>query len=386
MRHLCCWTLLCMAPGLCGADARNAGTPPGKVPEDPAARNAGPGVEWVRAGVDSEQLVWGIRGGLQWGLPPATGTAPDGPRGLIRLRYPVLPGGKYDLINFIAVEPVVKGRKGFSELERSQLDDRPGKRFWVDAPDGDGTHTLGGRLTQLAGGVEQLTLGVKVEPFENGARVSLTVVQRSDMPDEIQLTIHLETESAPIETCILTATMGNKARARRLWLRDRVASSLDLYPDYRDSGFTPHQVFGLDRLHRTPSGDVLVAMTTDEADPSSVEPFPWRVHWYYGGRPVTQYWRKPAGSWRPDLHAAVNGRYTYWMSKRPIPGGVSFENFELRERLHDNQVFIFGITSKTPGELGFPESGSSEGEPAGRTPGRPAGGGEGGEVPGKTVE
>jgi hypothetical protein len=62
---------------------------------------------------------------------------------------------------------------------------------------------------------------------------------------------------------------------------------------------------------------------------------------------------KPAGSWRDDLHVAVNGRLTYWLSRHPIPGGVAPENFELRERFYQGQRFVFGITRRTPVELGF---------------------------------
>jgi hypothetical protein len=119
-------------------------------------------VEWVRAGVNTERPQWGPRGGLLWGLPPQTGR-PDGPRGLIRLRYPVLASGHDDLINFIAVEPVVRGRKGFSELEHSELDFVTGKRLWVIEPDAgdpseDGLYP--GPLARLESGVESLTVRV----------------------------------------------------------------------------------------------------------------------------------------------------------------------------------------------------------------------------------
>jgi hypothetical protein len=30
---------------------------------------------------------------------------------------------------------------------------------------------------------------------------------------------------------------------------------------------------------------------------------------------------------------------------------VAFENFELRERFYEGQVFIFGITRKTPAQM-----------------------------------
>jgi hypothetical protein len=275
---------------------------------------------------------------------------------LIRLYYPVLTNGAYDLINFIAVEPVVSGQKGYSELESSQLDSQVGKRLWVAGSsdsEAESARARAGQLTRMADGVEILAVSVRVEPFLNGAHVALTIEQRSDVPDEIQLTIQAEPDSAPLEYCILTATMGNKARTRHLWLRDQCVSSLSLYPDYREAQFTPHETFPLERFHRTPTGDLLVALTTDEANPSVVPPPARTAHWFYGGAPVTQYWRKPPGAWRSDLHVAVNGRYTYWMSNDPIPGGIAFENFELRERFHQHQRFNFGITQRSPAELGF---------------------------------
>jgi hypothetical protein len=147
--------------------------------------------------------------------------------------------------------------------------------------------------------------------------------------------------------------MGNLARTRLLWLKDEAVSSLKLYPEHRGDGFAPPQVYPLDRLARTPQGDVVVAVTTDEDDPASVYPFPGRQHWHYGGSKVTQYWKKPRGTARDDLQVAVNARYTYWQSQRPIPGGVAFENFELRERFYEGQTFIFGITRRTPEQMGI---------------------------------
>lgn len=305
-------------------------------------------VEWIRSGMNTDRWIWGIQGHLTWGLAPPTGKPDDGPRGLIRIRYPVLPDGQEDLLNFIAVEPIVDGRKHYSELEPSQLDDLRGKRFWVASPPDPAVRDdawQAGRWTRCETGVESLEVRVQVERFLNGAHVWLTITQRSDLPDELQLTVHAHPDSAPLDYCILTATMGNKARTRHLWLKDRVVSSLDLYPDYREAAFTDHRLFPLDQLYRTAAGDVLVAITTDEAAPWAIEPFPRRTHWYYGGVPVIQYWRKPAGHWRDDLHVAVNARYTYWMSKQPIPGGISYENFELRERFYEGQRFHFGITT-----------------------------------------
>ena len=325
----------------------------------PAGKSA---VAWVRPGADGNRPTWGVRGGLLWGILPQEGRS-DGPRGLLRLRYPVLPKGEYDLINFIAVEPVVRGVKGYSELEPSRLDGVQGKRFWATDPgarDGPQSATLpaatppAGTLARLASGAESLSVRVGVERFENVAHVALTVAQCSAAPDEIELIVHALPDSAPLDYCILTATMGNKARARRLWLADAVAASRKLYPEYRAADFAPHRFFALQRLLHTASGEVLAAITTDERDPAKVDPFPAQPGWRYGGFPVTQYWKKRPGGWRDDLHVAVNARYTYWLSQHPIPGGIAFENFEMRERFYEGQRFVFGITRKTPAELGFP--------------------------------
>jgi hypothetical protein len=316
-----------------------------------AAASVAAGADWVRPGLNTNQPVWGVRGGLLWAVAPA-GFRSGEPRGLLRLGYPVLPGAGYDLINFIAIEPIVAGRRGFSELERSQLDGVAGKRIWAESSGSVlTTNLVPGQLQ--SDGQEELEVDLRVEKFENGAHVRLVVRQQSNWPDEIRLSVFQEPDSAPLEYCILTATMGNMARTRQLWLEREMVSSLKLYPDYTSTGFAPHREFPLSRLHRTASGRVLVAVTCDEDDPASVYPFANSQLWHYAGCKVTQYSAKEAGSFRKDLSAVVNARYTYWQSSRPIPGGVAFENFELRERFYDGQKSIFGITRQTPQDLGF---------------------------------
>jgi len=187
-----------------------------------------------------------------------------------------------------------------------------------------------------------------VEKFNNGAHVRLRLSQRSNAPDELKLTVIAGSDSAPIDTCILTATMGNKARTRLLFLNDGVVSSLQLYPDHRDSRFADHSIFGLDRLPRAGNGDVFVGIANDERDPAGVQPFGRPYFWDYKGAKVTQYWRKPVAEIRPELVCAVNARFTYWMREQAIPGGIAFENFELREPFKSGRSFIFGITRKNP--------------------------------------
>ena len=313
---------------------------------------------WIRAGINTNAPHWGLKSGLQWAIPPG-GFLRNEPRGLIRLAYPTLPDGSVDLINFIAVEPVVGNHKGFSELEPSDLDHKQGKRIWAVPDASKSTSNSGpdrlvsGRLFQDGTNGECLEVLLKVERFLNGAEATLRARQWASRPDELELTVDAAEHSATMEYCILTATMGNRARTRELWLAGGVARSLELFADYRESGFAPHAEFGVNKLFHPTPGSVLVAVTTDEEHPEQQFPFPGSKSWHYGGAAVTQYWRKPEGSLRPDCRALVNGRYVYWMSGTKIPGGIAFENFELRERFHPGQTFVFGITKRTPRELGF---------------------------------
>ena len=308
-------------------------------------------IQWVRSDLTTNSPVWGIKDGLQFALHPVGFTSgKGGPRGLIRIGYPTLTNGVYDLINFIAVEPIVAQTRGYSELEKSTCDGKPGKLFWVgsgEMPKADAVRVDPGELLEK-NGHEELAVRVHVERFQNGAHVRLKLTQGSDAPDELRITVEAEPDSAPIQLCILTATMANKARARLLFLKDGPVSSSQLYPNYREDGFAPHRVFGLETLPRTPDDDVLVSIMNDEEDPSGVEPFGKPGFWDYRGTKVVQYWRKSATEVNPGLVCAVNGRFSYWMSKQPIPGGIAFENFELREPFKSGQTSIFGISRSMP--------------------------------------
>jgi len=234
-----------------------------------------------------------------------------------------------------------------SEPEKSSIDGRQGKMFWAGEM-GTGTNVdlVAGEISSPAPGVEQLSVTIAVERFTNGAHVRLKLAQRSDAPDELRVTVEAQPDSKPIESCVITATMGNKARARIIQLRDGPISCLELYPDYRGRDFAPHRFFHLSQLSRTASGDVLVPMMTDEEYPSVVQPFGRPHFWDYRGAKVTQYWRKPAPGVSENLTCAVNGRFVYWGSRQPIPGGISFENFELREPFQSGQTVIFGVTQR----------------------------------------
>lgn len=306
---------------------------------------------WLRPKDPQGALVWGRKDGIIFGLPSPGGIR--GPRGLIRVGLPGQSGKEPELINFIAIEPVIRGagsrfsRMGFSELEKSQLDSgKQGKRLWVATTQGELT-----KLPAKPQPIERLSVRIEVEPFTvNGAHVYVVASIYSDRPHELELTVHHHDDSPPIEELTLTATMGNYERLRHLWLKNRVIDSRELYANYTGDAFIDRENYPRDEMLMYEGGDALVLATTNEDNPSSVEVTarPW---WTYRSIKLTQYWRVPAWHIQPDLRVKVNGRYTYWTSQTPIPGGVAFENFEVRQRYVPGQAFIFGLTPKQPWEF-----------------------------------
>lgn len=298
---------------------------------------------------------WGIVGGLSVGLWPC-----PGPRGLIRVYTPYLGQPALTPLNFIAVEPIAGGRRGLSELEKSRFDGgRPGKAMWsADRLDASGpiAPRKPWRPARGVTGTEQghaiLSVFVHVEPFDNGARPIVEVRFRADRPHEVTFRVDAGQGGAPMKSCILSATMGNYARLRRLSLRSRTVDARTLYEPFRPvfAGFAAHREWSLDQL-LVRTGHALVAATSDEADPASARYDPDVVSgWHYQGKPGTQYWRSRAV---PSLVARVNARRTYWASEARIPGGVAFENFELEAPFEPGQEFTFGAILGSPAQLGF---------------------------------
>jgi hypothetical protein len=236
-------------------------------------------------------------------------------------------------------------------MERATRDDRPGRIFWSGAENHAWEGMDRGRMDGH-GAQERLNVTIFMERFDNGAHPILNVEFRADRPEEVRLTVHAAEDSATMDYCILSATMGNYARLRRLLLRDRAITPADIWPGYSGSDFTQEAQLPGDRIPRI-RGDLLLCAETDEPDPGAVAVDPAAPHWRYRGSfAVTQYWRKPRGTWRPDVRVRVNARRTYWASASPIPGGLAFENFELSERFYPGQTAVFGVTRRTPAELG----------------------------------
>jgi len=330
--------------------------------------------EWICPDKEGK-LIWGVRGGVVFAVWP-TGfqkKGVGGPRGLFRIGYER--NGTMALVNFVAVEPIVGNKRGFSELEPSSVveEDKPtrlrrGKFIWPSSEyppqDVDNrTNTIEdmrrlaepGWFSHPSPGVEQLNVAFDIEKFNNGAHPWIVASIRSDQPQEVIFTIHAAPDSAQMQSCILTATMGNYIRARHLWLRDRVVYSKTLWPDPVTAGvgpvgFTRPEFFEESSMFRLRDGSHIVLITTDEDDPSKVIAKP--AHWRYRGRKVTQYWRARAHQDHP-LRIRVNGRFAYWMSRSPIPNGVAYENFELMQDYFDGQQFIFGVTELSPTQFEF---------------------------------
>lgn len=313
---------------------------------------------WLRPSADSPaEPVIGFNEGIRIALWPGV----RGPRGIIRTctTY-VFPDQSRSLINFIAAEPIVGGRRSYSELERSVLDDQHGNRMWLsdEMEESPAPHLpwnpARGKTSKIkvrGKYVEVLTVFLNIEPLDNGAHPIIQVTFRSDRPNEVGFKVFAAKDSAKMESCVLTATMGNFARTRLLWLKDEVVDSRKVWPDYTGNDFVGTDDFPLNRVRREKDGSLIAAITPNEKDPASAEMSPGG--WPFVGKVATQYWRKYPGTAKLDLRVRVNGRATYYGGHVPIPGGVAFENFEMIQRFTPGEESWFGVTLRTPKEMGW---------------------------------
>jgi hypothetical protein len=299
---------------------------------------------WIRpSAAFPAEPRWGHATGLRIGLAPLRG-----PRGLVQIFAPHLGHARERLVNFVAVEPTPSGatERGYSELEWSALDGERGKRFWsandpADAEPGDLGRPARG-VVDSVGGIERLSVFILVERLQNEADVFVRATFVEVRPYEVGLAASRRTGSANLDRLTLSATMGNYARLRRLRLADRIITSSELWPAFSGDGFTDHARFGLESLSRDEHGAAVVTATLDEQQPTTAEyAADTHEHWKYVGLRAVQCWR--AADPRPGLEVLVNDRAAYWASSSPIPGGVSFENFELSELFVQGQEYVFSI-------------------------------------------
>ena len=283
---------------------------------------------WRQPKAPGDPAIWGIEGDIAVGIPPT-----PGPMGLLRIYAPYLNQGPLRMVNFIAIEPIVGGRRGFSELENREL--------W-SAGSLEAAHMQAAKLT--VGTVRRGTLSVffGCEVFANGAKVVIEARFRKDRPHEVALRSFLAPGSAPVERVILTATMGNYGRLRRLILKDRVVEAKSLWPEFPpdDGSFAPHRTFPASELKRR-GKEVEFSAETDEADPAKVSYAPNTFPgWFYEGKPARHAWRALRV---PGLVGRVNARATYWASQSSIPGGIALENIELDAPFREGQEWVFAV-------------------------------------------
>lgn len=292
--------------------------------------------------------MWGLVDGIRVGLYPL-----KGPRGLIRIYTPYLGRSATEVMNYIAIEPIPAGSltRGYSELEPSHLDRANGKRFWsaddsLATDPGDIRFPARGIITGEKGH-QVMTFFLFSETFDNGAKVYVRLRIREESPYQIELATFTYDDSIPLAHCIVTATMGNHARLRELHLKDTIKRSVTLWPNYKGKDFTLHNFTSLDEMIMDNKGTAYFIAAPNEKYPVDAE---YNVHtpthWRYTGIRATQYWYRENPS--SELKGLVNGRRCYWGCKLPIPGGVSYENFELIEPFDEGATFVFGITPLTP--------------------------------------
>jgi hypothetical protein len=340
-----------------------------------SAQQSASQTQWIRPANEKSSPVWGIQNGIVVGLWPAPvekgepGTK-GGPRGLLRVGYNFK--GETYLVNYIAVEPVVKGDMEFSEVSPSRVDKKLGKYFWASGTAQAGKFSpfanTRGVIThpdQQHPAIEELSIYVFMEQFLDGAYPYLKLTIRSDKPGELGIQLLNQPNSAKMERCALTATMGNYSRLRLLYLKDSVIDSRRLFAGYDDIGFAEKEPYTYDKMLRNSNGDYFVCAESNETFNQLAawpqEPAYWsRWGWHY--RPfykLTQYWRVAGTDFDHSLQVRVNGRAKYWGGEgntdksayANVPGGPAFENFELRENYHAGQQFYFGLSMKPAEEF-----------------------------------
>jgi hypothetical protein len=305
---------------------------------------------WVQPARNTKaQPVWGFADGIRIGIAPL-----GGPRGLIRIYTPYLGHDEFVVTNFIALEPIdkIKSIRGLSELEWSKLDNVRGKRFWSgdipEAPSFPDKYYPAHGVVANENGVETLTVYFFCETFDNGADVYVRVKFTAGKPYEFEITGYATEASNELSHFVLTATMGNKARLRILHLaHGKTKEAGQLWPTYQEANFTAYNRTPLSEMIKDKNGGVWFIASPDEEDPvKAVYAKDTHTHWKYTGKKATQYWYCPNPG--NELEGIVNGRYTYWASQSPIPGGVAYENFELIEPFRAGQRYVFGITPLSP--------------------------------------
>lgn len=330
--------------------------------------------QWIRPEGTDDPALWGIRNGIvfalwPYGLETEKSLYGGGPRGLVRMGFEH--DGKKYLLNFLAIEPVVKGDIEFSEISPSMADGRWGKLMWAsDDANPTSFHPTANTTGYITrpdlenSAIEELAVYVFIERFMSGAHPYLRLSIRNDRPEEVCIEVFNREDSDSMDFCNITATMGNYSRLRQIHLKNKTIDARKLYKDYTGIDFVEKETYPVEDFLQSDHGDYFAFATTNE---SLEELMDWpadslakrRGSWKY--RPpvkLTQYWRKEKPKPNANLHLRVNGRYKYWSGGSrdeslymEIPGGASFENFELREKYHKGQKLYYGISTDMPSQI-----------------------------------
>ncbi len=127
--------------------------------------------------INDQPPVWGLKDGIRVGLAPT-----PGPRGLLRIYTPYLDQPFPRVVNFFSLEPTVEG----------------------DAR----LHT---------------------ERFPDSALPIVAVRFDANRPHEVELRTYAATDSSEMESCVLSATMGNFGLLRELRLKDQTIHASQLW-------------------------------------------------------------------------------------------------------------------------------------------------------------
>ena len=318
------------------SDSNNASSTSPKVAGHPNLRNDYFVNHFVAPDPNDPQAlpIWGHKDGVQIGLAPT-----GGPQGLIRIYAPHLGNAHPRVINFVSIEPTVRGQSGRDQSELQESRDRPGERglsFWASE-----TVESGPRPVKIPAGIYDaknrvLRVFIHTETFANGAKPIVECVFDAKQSRQVHFILHSAQDSAHMQWCTLSATMGNYSLLNRIGLRAgqfKTAQELWKNTQPEANGFMPWKEWGASFLNKTPYRMYYATLTSTFDDPANAEyeadvPPEWR---YHGPRSKITWIAEPSAN--PIV--AVNGRETFYGTDTRIPGGVSFENFEMRIRFRN---------------------------------------------------
>ncbi|MDH5770051.1 MAG: hypothetical protein OEZ25_02015 [Candidatus Bathyarchaeota archaeon] len=325
--------------------------------------------DWIYPKSDDANPIWGIKNGIVFGTESTEmDNKPAGvwAKGLLRIGW-ADEEGKSHFFNYIGLSLIRNGKQvDASEIERitfhpDSLTYASGldvllSEYFEDSTEVQDYLSLeknpAASLSQVTNiEDDEMSVLFRLSTFQfSKAKIYLIIVVDKSVPREIKISVYnQEEETNPLDFIIVSATYGNLARLRDLYLRYRIVNARELFEGYELGAwcFYPRVSFDLDELMINEENAVTVYAGNDEegdwvADLGNEAP-------YYDGPRFFQYWRKYAGSYGEDFQVSVNGREKYFggffnpCGHINISGGVSYENFEMVEEYYHGQTFWFGF-------------------------------------------